>query len=158
MRVEAPEDLDQLCADLGIGLKRRAKLAAKHGEGLVPYLQGLWRWSKRRDGDRFLARQNGLRTPEQYVSSRLGALANEDVPCVRPDIQQAQSVAARARFAALREAETRRLTVDQLSAKLRALQKRAERTGVDLSDELARVGKALAEAEAKLPRERSRAA
>lgn len=51
-------------------------LQAKHGERLLPYLQGVWR--RRQDTDRYMARQAGRRHPQQHVSSRLGAI--DDLP------------------------------------------------------------------------------
>lgn len=46
--LEPPNDIDAICAELGIGLKRRARLAEDKGEALLPYLQKLWKATRER--------------------------------------------------------------------------------------------------------------
>ena len=85
-----------------------------------------------------------------YTHSAGLSLDGDDHPHPDDVPNYTKSVEARERFAKLRAAEDQRREVEQLSGKLKALHKKAERTGVDLSGEIETVTRVLANAEDKM--------
>ena len=95
---------------------------------------------------------------EAGLALKAGLSYPDDMPeqpepeAVLDDEQERIAKEARGRFEALRRADIDRHRVRQLSDKLRALHRRAECEGVDLTEQIAAVETALKDAEAELGR------
>jgi hypothetical protein len=144
-----------LCLKLSIGLPQlkglRIKFRREHGASweaeLAAYLQRIWR--ERRDELRLLANQAGSYHPQQYVSSTSVALP-EEPEAVPEDYQRELSKRSRASFEVLRAEQIRREARNSRLTRLRELDHRAEREGVDITSELSRIDQAIADAERKV--------
>jgi hypothetical protein len=73
-----PVDPLEVAKDLGYGPTRIRKLKEKHGDKLLPHL--LKEKRRRQEEPRFMAKQNGMLHPPQYVSTVHGAIDDAEAP------------------------------------------------------------------------------
>lgn len=73
-----PIDPNTLAQELGYTPKQIRKLKEKHGEGLLIHLKRVKR--RRQEEPRFMAKQNGMLHPPQYVSTVHGAIDDAESP------------------------------------------------------------------------------
>jgi hypothetical protein len=148
-RKHAEPDPLELARELRIGPTRYRRLREKHGDGLVKHLLELKR--QRTEFPLFMAKQNGMRHPPQYVSSAEGAIDEAEV--VPLNYQTVLVVDAKERFAKHRQAnhaeEQAREDVKRLNARLKAVAIQSVRMGVSPVHVLAAIERQIAELEAE---------
>lgn len=136
-----PPDSLALARELGYKPKAILRLVDKHGERLPAHLQKVKR--DREEHLRYLARQNGLAHPPQYVGSIHGAICDEDAPTVPDHYQNVIKMASDTKWAQHEERERAeelaRAQIRSISEMLREMNVQAARSGTTINPLLARL-------------------